>query len=616
MKPPVTDDHSIEGFDSFVDAIVRGVVKQQPQALIDERAAALGPTLLPEIAAQAQDSQTADAMFRMLAREICDRTPRPDLRFAMRKLIRPGRNEPCFCGSGRKYKHCCGPLEHANAFPELNLLPYVLGCIPRKQWAQLVGSAVDHESVAHAAHEMIESGAVAAAAALLEPWFAGTGNIPARDEWLLDLLLDAYTELDKPRKKQSLLESALQRGDRNIRSSAMQRVATMCADAGDFTQAWDYFRDAQREDSDSASLSHLEITLLLSQGDEVTARERARFWIARLSRGGAETHRELVGFLRQVAEQGEQAMFEVQRREWPELETIRSMLTQAPAPAVMHSLKDGDDEDAGHVVPERRMRKALEQWQQAFPQVGPGLTAMGVSEHPAWDDPEPWLECLRAQPLLWQSFDVLDDLVLALTSMPAFGIQQSLGEPLLARAEVLFDHLIEAEGAHGKRMEWGWHENRPALRLLAQRIVGDLEQPSDLTMARIERMLALNPNDNHGFRSQLMSACLQRQQYEQAHQLAKRFEEDTELAFSHALALWGLGRADDALRPLGQAHQRLPLLLPTLLAKSPRKPQINRGFVRYGGEDQAWLFRERELPTWEALPGALDWLRQARHSLN
>ena len=20
---------------------------------------------------------------------------------------RPGRNEPCFCGSGRKYKHCC-----------------------------------------------------------------------------------------------------------------------------------------------------------------------------------------------------------------------------------------------------------------------------------------------------------------------------------------------------------------------------------------------------------------------------------------------------------------------------------------------------------------------------
>ncbi|MCO4764517.1 MAG: SEC-C domain-containing protein [Myxococcales bacterium] len=25
----------------------------------------------------------------------------------MRKIARPGRNEPCHCGSGRKYKKCC-----------------------------------------------------------------------------------------------------------------------------------------------------------------------------------------------------------------------------------------------------------------------------------------------------------------------------------------------------------------------------------------------------------------------------------------------------------------------------------------------------------------------------
>jgi uncharacterized protein YchJ len=23
-------------------------------------------------------------------------------------LVEPGRNEPCFCGSGKKYKKCCG----------------------------------------------------------------------------------------------------------------------------------------------------------------------------------------------------------------------------------------------------------------------------------------------------------------------------------------------------------------------------------------------------------------------------------------------------------------------------------------------------------------------------
>ncbi len=28
---------------------------------------------------------------------------------------RPGRNEPCHCGSGRKYKHCCLEKDNAEA---------------------------------------------------------------------------------------------------------------------------------------------------------------------------------------------------------------------------------------------------------------------------------------------------------------------------------------------------------------------------------------------------------------------------------------------------------------------------------------------------------------------
>ena len=29
------------------------------------------------------------------------------VKFAGKKI---GRNEPCFCGSGKKFKHCCGAL--------------------------------------------------------------------------------------------------------------------------------------------------------------------------------------------------------------------------------------------------------------------------------------------------------------------------------------------------------------------------------------------------------------------------------------------------------------------------------------------------------------------------
>jgi SEC-C motif len=30
-------------------------------------------------------------------------------------IARPGRNEPCHCGSGRKYKQCCLEKDHAEA---------------------------------------------------------------------------------------------------------------------------------------------------------------------------------------------------------------------------------------------------------------------------------------------------------------------------------------------------------------------------------------------------------------------------------------------------------------------------------------------------------------------
>jgi len=36
----------------------------------------------------------------------------PDARTVMRRVQKgPGRNEPCVCGSGRKYKRCCMALE-------------------------------------------------------------------------------------------------------------------------------------------------------------------------------------------------------------------------------------------------------------------------------------------------------------------------------------------------------------------------------------------------------------------------------------------------------------------------------------------------------------------------
>ena len=39
--------------------------------------------------------------------EITDDKKKGDPNLTKKKL---GRNEPCYCGSGKKYKHCCGSL--------------------------------------------------------------------------------------------------------------------------------------------------------------------------------------------------------------------------------------------------------------------------------------------------------------------------------------------------------------------------------------------------------------------------------------------------------------------------------------------------------------------------
>jgi tetratricopeptide (TPR) repeat protein len=604
------------GVHAFIDRIVASVIRDDPPEQTWASAEKWGPTLLAGTFPPDAPPAAQRAMSRVLARAIADQVPRPSLRYAARKTPRPGRNDLCDCGSGRKCKQCCAPLEGSIPVEPGTLLVHVLRALPRRRWPEITGSAIDPRFVGAAAMKLFDDDALTDVVALLEPWFKGESKIPASHEDMLDALLEAYTALGNPRKKRRLLEAALARGDRTIRSVARQRLAMMAADDGDFEAAWQHFTAAQREHPDSDSLAQLEVVLLMAQGDTAQAKERARFWIARLTRSSLAAHDPLIGFLRQIVEQGEAALLAPAGFDWPELTTLRRMVEHMPTPIDQHRLVGGDDETAGHIEPKTTLRPMLARWAGVFPQAHPGLTAMELDEHPAWLDTSAWIKCLQQHPLLWQSFDVLDDLVLALAAVPVPGVQQVLAEPLLERAELLFDRLVETHNPALKPIEWAWHQNRPALRLLAQRIVSDLDAPSDATVARMERMLALNPNDNHGFRSELMTVWLRRGRFEQAEQLASRYRNDAELGFGRVLALWAMNRPDEAHAQLRQAHARLPRVLPMLLAARPRKPRLQPGFVTHGGADQTWLIREEQRPAWEAVPGALDWLRDAGRTLD
>ena len=56
------------------------------------------------------------------------------------------------------------------------------------------------------------------------------------------------------------------------------------------------FREAQRVDPDNPSHAALELTLLVSRGEIEQARERARFWLARLERLRDPALADMIGY--------------------------------------------------------------------------------------------------------------------------------------------------------------------------------------------------------------------------------------------------------------------------------------------------------------------------------
>jgi hypothetical protein len=193
------------------------------------------------------------------------------------------------------------------------------------------------------------------------------------------------------------------------------------------------------------------------------------------------------------------------------------------------------------------------------------------------------------------------------------GWDEQLLRPVLARACGILDQALA--GADAPILEWGYVENRPALRSLVRTVHLEQRCGNGAEANRLaERLLALNPGDNHGIRVLVMESHLRSGRDREAVELAERYPEDmhADLPYGRALALYRMGREQAAQTAARSAIEALPKVARTLLAKSPRRPRIDVHAIRVGGDDQAWLYREAMLDAWQATAGALDWLRRVR----
>ncbi len=590
----------------------------------------------------------------LLAQAIWNAAPLPNHGFRPQPMPPTDPNGPCPCGSGATFNACCAAVAEVPELPEELVWELLLEELPEPGLrAALASGRVPPFLLAKVGDRWLDQDHPGRTVALLEPLFADLAGLDGQYDAALDVLCDAYERLDHWRKADAFLKRVAADAPRELKAAAWQRLCTQHLDEGDFAAAQDAYAQVQRNAPDSARTAVLEITLLAAQRKDAVAALRAHFWRRKLERAGFRGE-PVMDFLAQAASDPQAALAAshaerldpplTQLRDWIEGIAARPLPDYA-LEAQAHPLGDAPPQqlalfaeadlcggrlpshftgDRVRLRPPRPVREVEAAWHQVYPAVKPYSTQLALMDD---GDPwagEGWLRFLARHPDAADSLDILDDLATALYEHPESSlpwIAQVLLLPLLTRAAAILDRALPP--GCGRHIPWSEERNRPALRLLFRLYLWRTETGEDgAAAALLERLLELNPQDNHGVRAELMNHLLRRGEDQRALELAQSFPGDilADLAYGEVLALYRLGDQAQARRALRTAVVRLPRIPHYLTRKRVKQPppagpwgQAGMGAalgLAPGGEDQAWLYREAMRDVWEAEPGILAWLKK------
>lgn len=560
----------------------------------------IGEDLLPPDARGAAHATDASRLMRLMGHLIYGALPLPQHHFQPKKLPLPGRNDPCLCGSLRKFKQCCEPFTHQlPRLPPEMAMPQVLDAMGKAAWKTLPAQKVSPRLVVAAAESFKTERRFKDGVALLEPWAAAAGRYPAGWADLLDLLGDLYADLDRPRKRKALAQAMIDRGEPAVQAKGWHRLCLMSTDAGREDEARQAFANAQQLAPDDPALALLELSMLLGFSRGQQASERALFHIRRLGRmndGGR--YNELIEMLRQMGERGQDFLEDVELCHQPQLARLHAWVASLPAPQLRIELSRCSADDLGELTPLPPLADALRRWQTDFEIETPSLVALHSERGNPWLHFERWIKQLENETLLGDCFEVLDALLLALEAhrSPA---SAAVARRLITRGLALWQAL--REGFPQARCEWVIWPNRPALRVIAQHIAGDATPDAEHSFEWLRHLvLVLNPHDNHGFRSRLAAVLLRRGLFADALALTDRYPDDMDtMALARALALWHGGQRGAATSLLADTLHDNPKLAQVM--RSERRPQPRHtDLVTFGSLQEAQLAYEEQFDLWQA----------------
>ena len=563
-------------------------------------------------------------LFRIFGWAIAGAAPMPAQHWQPRKLPLPGRNEPCLCGSLRKFKHCCSDLMHT--VPEFDsdmIGALLIAAMPADEQAALHANRAPMRLVLGAAEWMRDDDSPGAreagAARLLEPYSKLPPPWPDERAELLDWLGDLYLDLNKPRKRKQLALDMVAHGGPAVQAKGWQRLSLLATDRGDAAEARNAFQNAQRLQPNDPNLALLEVTTLMGTGEMEQARQRAAFHARRLARlPEADELADAIASLEELSK-ADSDLSQLALRQLTGNDEIADIFTQIhdwveglPPPKLRLTLPKEQVSDLEELKPNATAKKALVRWRQSF----------GASQHRmAWQQSSAddlflleradWLLLLQSDPALGDCFEVLDGLISLLDHVPAH-LMASAQSALLGRALELWELLRKRQPRAA--CEWAWMGNRAALRALAMRCDLDQTPLADSSFTELRHLVeVLNPHDNHGLRERLVAVYLRHGQLDAAAALCAKYEDDgigmTLLQARTALARQDLGAAAGLLATALADNKHLRKLLET--SRAPKSPQVPSYAV--GSVEHARIALAGQWDLWRHDPAVRLWLQQQLH---
>lgn len=212
--------------------------------------------------------------------------PLPHRQFKQDTQKKPQRNDPCSCGSGKKYKQCCGLLADIPRLAADDLFGMAVMELNNQTWKKLA----EHPDLPSSLRSRmvfvaIEKGKPKKVWQLVSPLFDNLSKVTDADQELISIGFDALLDLGYDRKRLEYMKAMTELNrHKQIQGMAYQRLAMLSADKGLIEDASHYLEKARRSAPDHFDLPIAELSIMPFLVSDQELRDRARFWQKRIGK--------------------------------------------------------------------------------------------------------------------------------------------------------------------------------------------------------------------------------------------------------------------------------------------------------------------------------------------